>query len=108
MATLDECRQALHHLAAQLAAKSAGTDLDRTLTWFVNDLNAGFHGRLTGGRLIDVADGDDPTAKIKVTSSSDDMVAMLHGRLHVGKAMMSNRVQIHASVFDLLKLKRML
>jgi hypothetical protein len=106
VATVDECRQALHNLAAQLEAKGARTDLDRTIAWFVTDLGLGFHGRLTGGRLVDIADGDDDKAKIKVTSSSDDMVAMLSGRLPIGKAMMANRVQIHASVFDMLKLRK--
>jgi hypothetical protein len=108
VATVDECRDSLHRLAARLEAKGASTDLDRTLACWVSDLGVGFRGRLTGGRLVDIADGEDPKAKIKMTSSSDDLVAMLDGRLNVAKAMMSNRVQIHASVFDLLKLKKML
>jgi hypothetical protein len=108
VATVDECRQALHNLAAQLEAKGASTDLDRSLTCRVPDLDAAFHGRLTGGRLIDIADGDDPKAKIKLTASSDDLVAMLNGRLDVAKAVASRRVSISASPFDLLKLRKLL
>ena len=32
-----------------------------------------FHGRLAGGRLVDIADGDDPKAKIALSTSSDDL-----------------------------------
>jgi putative sterol carrier protein len=108
VATVDECRQALHNLAAQLEAKGASTDLDRSLACRVTDLDAAFHARLTGGRLIDIADGDDPKAKIKLTASSDDLVAMLNGHLDVAKAVASRRVSISASPFDLLKLRKLL
>jgi predicted lipid carrier protein YhbT len=108
VATVDECREALHRLAAHLEAKGANTDLDRSLACRVTDLDAAFHGRLTGGRLVDIADGDDPNAKIKLTASSDDLVALLGGRLDVTKAVASRRVSISANPFDLLKLRKML
>src|SRR5689334_15535961 len=73
MATVDECRTALHGLAAKLeehAETQGKLDFERTLACRVPDLGAAFHGRLSGGRLLDIADGDDPTAKIALTAQS--------------------------------------
>jgi predicted lipid carrier protein YhbT len=111
MASVDECRQALHDLAARLDA-SASTqgrlDLERTLACRVTDLGTAFHGRLTGGRLVDIADGDDPKAKIALTAGSDDLIALVSGRLDVTKAVAARRVSISANPFDLLKLRKLL
>lgn len=108
MATVEECRQALQRLAAHLESKAANVDLDRSLACRVTDLGTAFHGRLTGGRLVGIADGDDPSAKIKLTAASDDLVAMLDGRLDVGSALATRRVSISANPFDLLKLRKLL
>lgn len=108
MATVDECRQALHKLAAHLDAKAANINLDRPLACRLTDLEAAFHGRITGGRLVDIADGDDPNAKISLKASSDDLVALLEGRLDVGQALASRRVAISANPIDLLKLRKLL
>ena len=111
MATVDECRQALHDLAARLDA-DAGTrgklDLDRSLACRVTDLGAAFHARLAGGRLLDIADGDDPKAKIALIAGSDDLVALTQGRLDVTRAVASRQVVIKANPFDLLKLRKLL
>jgi hypothetical protein len=108
MATVEECRAALEGLAARLSTDAARTDLDRTLACRVTDLEVAFHGRLTGGRIVDLTDGDDPTAKLKLTASSDDLVALLAGQLNIASAWASGRVKIDASVLDLMKLRRML
>ena len=55
MASVDECRQALHDLAARLdtnAQTRGRLDFDRTLACRVTDLNVAFHGRLSDGRLL--------------------------------------------------------
>ena len=111
MASVDECRQALHDLAARLAANAetrGKLDFDRSLACRVTDLATAFHGRLTGGLLVDIADGDDPKAKIALTSSSDDLVALVRGQLDVTKAIAARRVSISANPFDLLKLRKLL
>src|SRR5437762_13891497 len=112
MATVEECRAALHRLAARLDAHvaEAGStvDLDRTLACTVRDLDAHFHGRLTGGRLIDLADGDDPRAKIRLTATGDDLLALVDGELDITKAWTSGRISINANPFDLLKLRKLL
>jgi putative sterol carrier protein len=111
MAGVDETRQALHDLAARLDA-SADTrgklDFDRSLACRISDLGTAFNARLTGGRLVDIADGDNPKAKIALTSSSDDLIALVCGDLDVTKAIASRRVSISANPFDLLKLRKLL
>ncbi|BBH63422.1 hypothetical protein ACTI_01070 [Actinoplanes sp. OR16] len=111
MATVEECRQALHDLAAKLAANAEAQghlDLDRTLACRVTDLGTAFHGRITGGRLIDIAEGDDPKAKIALIAASDDLIALIHGKLDVTRAIASRQVTVKANPFDLLKLRKLL
>jgi putative sterol carrier protein len=111
MASVDDCRQALQDLAARLDA-NAGTrgklDLERTLACRVTDLETAFHARLTGGRLVDIADGDDPKAKIALIAASDDLIALVGGKLDVTKAVASRQISIKANPFDLLKLRKLL
>ena len=111
MASVDECRQALHDLAVRLDANAetrGKLDLERTLACRITDLGAAFHGRLTGGRLVDLTDGDDAKAKISLTANSDDLIALVRGELDVTKAVATRRVSISASPFDLLKLRKLL
>lgn len=111
MATLDQCRTALNQLATKLAtnAEAGGRlDFDRTLACQVPDLAAAFHGRLENGKIIDLTDGDDPTAKIKLIINSDDLLDLVAGNLDAGKAFASGRLKIKASVMDLLKLRKLL
>src|SRR5262245_33419866 len=105
MATVDECRQALLDLAALLdrnAEAKGKLDFDRTLACRVPDLQAAFHARLTGGRLIDIADGDDPRAKIVLTADGDNLIALLGGKLDVTRAIASRQISVKANPFDLL------
>jgi putative sterol carrier protein len=111
MATLEQCRAAINQLADRLAssADSGGLkDFDRTLACRISDLDAAFNGRLAGGKVHDLADGDNPKAKIKLTIGSDDLLALVAGNLDAKRAFASGRLKINASVFDLLKLQRML
>jgi hypothetical protein len=112
MATVDECREALRKLAERMdenAARSAGKiNLDRPLACTIKDLNVAFHGRLLDGRLIDLTDGDDPKAKIRLTATGDDLVALVNGELDLAKAWSSGRVSISANPFDLLKLRKLI
>ena len=111
MASVDECRQALHDLAARLDANAetrGRLDLDRTLACRVPDLDTAFHARLTGGRLVDIAEGDDPKAKIALTANSDELIALVTGKLDVTRAITARQVSIKANPFDLLKLRKLL
>ncbi|MEU8664723.1 sterol-binding protein [Actinoplanes philippinensis] len=107
MATLDECRRALHDLAARLEtnAEARGKlDLDRTLACRLTDLGAAFHGRITGGRLVDITDGDNPKAKIALVTTSDELLDLVAGKLELSRMVTA----IRANPFDLLKLRKLL
>lgn len=111
MATVEECRQALADLSARMAdnvARAGRVDIDRPLACTIKDLGVSFHGRLAGGELVDLTDGDDPAAKIRLTCSSDDLLALVAGQLDLAKAWGSGRVSISANPFDLLKLRKLM
>jgi putative sterol carrier protein len=112
VATVEECRVALEKLGEQMAAKAAaGTskiDFDRSLSCRITDLGVGFHGRLVDGRIEDVAEGEDPKAKLKLTAGSDDLVALVNGNLNVASAWASGRIKIDAGLMDLMKLRKLL
>jgi len=108
---VDECRQALQELAARLAANAdlqKKINFDRTLACRITDLGTAFHGRISGGRLVDIADGDDPRAKLALTTTSDDLIALVRGELDVMHALAARRISIKANPLDLLKLRSLL
>lgn len=112
MASVDECRQALRDLTTRLNGNAEAVrehvGLDRTLACRITDLDAAFHGRLTDGQLIDLADGDDPKAKITLSTTSEDLLALVRGELDITRAVASRRVSIKANPFDLIKLRKLL
>jgi hypothetical protein len=108
VATLDECRTALEQLSTKFAASGNKVDLDRSLGCTLTDLGTGFHGRLKDSRIQDIADGDDPNAKIRLIIGSDDLVSLANGSLDGGKAFRDGRLKVKAGVFDLLKLQKLL
>jgi hypothetical protein len=112
MATVEECRAALEKLAARMEAHAdqvnGKVDLNRPLACTIKDLGTSFHGRIIGGRLVGLSDGDDPKAKIRLTTSSDDLVALVAGELDFAKAWASGRLSVSANPFDLLKLRKLL
>ena len=112
MASVQECRDALQRLADRLAANadeaSEKLNFDRTLACRISDLDTAFHGRLTEGRIVDLADGDDPDAKIRLTTSSDDLIALVDDRLNIASGWASGRVKIDASMMDLMRLRKLM
>ena len=111
MATVDQCRQALGDIATKLSSDpeaAARVNLDRSLACHIRDLNVSFHGRLHDGTLDDLTDGDDPKAQIRLAIGSDDLVALVAGRLNFAAAWASGRASVKASFTDLLKLRKLL
>ena len=112
MATLDECHEALQRLASRL--RSADDDarkrpaFDRTLSCHVPDLATTFSGQLQDGHISSITTASAPRAQIRLTASSDDLVAMTDGRLSFGQAWLGGKVKVEAGVRDLLRLKAML
>ncbi|MEV6929898.1 SCP2 sterol-binding domain-containing protein [Dactylosporangium sp. NPDC051485] len=112
MATVEDCRAALQKMAERLAANAAEAreklDFERSLAFRITDLDVAFHGQLKDGQITGLTDGDDPRAKIKLTTSSDDLVELVNGRLNVMSAWTSGRIKIDAGMLDLLKLRKLL
>jgi SCP-2 sterol transfer family protein len=112
MATVEECERALHELAGKLASNPGsgvrGKLEDRSLTCEIRDLKVIYGGRLHEGKLDDIRQVDDPKAQIRLSLTSDDLLAVTSGQLNLGKAWATGRVRINASVFDLIKLRSML
>jgi hypothetical protein len=112
MATLEQCRAALERLSDRLG----GVDdedrkqvaFDRTLSCRVPDLDTTFHGRLEGGHIVDITTGEAARAQIRLTATSDDLVALTDGHLDFGRAWLGGRVKVEAGVRDLLRLRSML
>jgi alkyl sulfatase BDS1-like metallo-beta-lactamase superfamily hydrolase len=109
MATVDDCERAMHALADRLAGvdpeKRSRTDFDRSLSCTLPDIEAIFAGRLKDGLLTDIRRVDTSDAQIKLTMSSDDLVQLVDGRLHLASAWASGRIKIGAGMVDLLKLR---
>lgn len=111
MATVEQCREALLGFAARLAADpqaAARVDLDRSLACHIKDLDVYFHGRLRGGTIIHLTDGDDPKAQIRLTVAGDDLLALVAGQLNFASAWASGRISVKAGFTDLLKLRKLL
>jgi putative sterol carrier protein len=112
VATVEECRAALGRLTDNLARNAEEVrdkaNLDRTMACRVTDLKIAFRGRFVGGKLVDVAEGDDPDAQVALSAASDDLIALVDGKLDFLTAMLTGRVSIRANPMDLLKLRSLL
>ena len=112
MATVEQCAEALQALADKLAAVDAETRgkyvVERTLSCTIRDLGVVFAGQLDGKGLTDVQMVNDPSAQVRLATSSDDLLALADGRLGVPAAWATGRLKIEASVLDLLKLRSLL
>jgi hypothetical protein len=115
MANPEECRAALEQLSRNLAkadgnVRSAAA-LDRSLSCRLTDLDLTFTGVLREGRIQEVAQyPGPPTAKadIRLTMTSDDLVALVGGRLNFAAAWAAGRVKLEAGLRDLLRLRTLL
>jgi hypothetical protein len=112
MASVAECERALHELAGKLASGS-GTDTrkkiaNRSLSCELRDLSTIFAGQLRDGGLHDIRQVDEAKAQIRLSMTSDDLIALVRGELHLGSAWASGRLKVQASVFDLLTLRSVL
>jgi len=109
---MDESMTALKGILGDIAAHEAAAGLDRSLSCRLTDLNQVVLGRLSAGSVRDVRavpDGPDvPKADIRLTMTSDDLVAMTNGDLHFGKAWATGRVKLEAGLRDLLRLRKIL
>ncbi|HLV74569.1 MAG TPA: SCP2 sterol-binding domain-containing protein [Vulgatibacteraceae bacterium] len=113
MANEEDCRAALGRVAARLeevdADRFAEHVVERTISCVIPDLGLAFRTRLHAGGLDPFEPDDDPkAAQVRLTVDSDDLVAMAYDELNPAKAWAAGRVKIEASIFDLLRLRRLL
>jgi len=112
VATMDECLKALKGILGDIAAHPAAAGLDRSLSCRLTDLQEVVLGRLNSGSVRDlsvVPEGPDvPKADIRLTMTSDDLVALTDGKLHFGQAWATGRVKLEAGLRDLLRLRKIL
>src|SRR3954453_14949924 len=109
VATMDQCMTALQGILGELAAKPAAAGLDRSMSCRLTDLGQVIVGRLSSGSVKDVhALPDDPSvpkADIRLTMTSDDLVALTEGRLSFAPAWASGRIKFEAGLRDILRLR---
>jgi predicted lipid carrier protein YhbT len=114
MATAEECRQALESLTGRLAdldpADRAANLVDRVISCTVDDLGVTFVTHLghDGAGPVTVANGSDGPAQVRFTAKSDDLVALAEDPGSIGRAWLSGRLKVDASIFDLLRLRKLL
>jgi Alkyl sulfatase C-terminal len=109
MATIDECTTALQGVLGPIASSKAAEGLDRSLSCRLTDLDQVLLGRLTAGAVRElhaVPDGPSvPKADIRLTMTSDDLLALTSGELSFGKAWSSGRLRLEAGIRDILRLR---
>lgn len=114
MATAEECRAALESLTGRIAemdAKDREAHLaDRTLSCRVTDLGVTFAttlGRHGSDGVRIVANGS-PPAQVRFTADSNTVVAIARDPGSFMRAWLSGQLKVQGSVFDLLRLRKLL
>ena len=98
----------MHELAARLQAKDAAdrrSGFDRRLSCTIRDLGAVFNGHLHDGLLDDITQVDKADGQVKLELTSDDLLALVDGKLNLASAWAGGRVKVHAGVRDLMRLR---
>jgi predicted lipid carrier protein YhbT len=113
VASVEDCRRALDELGRTLAAVDAQVRArhvpDRRVACRVTDLDVTYVGQLDETGIHDVTEADgDVEADVRVTLDSDELVALAEGSDDFLHAWLRGRVQVSASVRDLLRLRSLL
>jgi hypothetical protein len=113
MASAEECRTALQKLAGRLSELSpAERDQyfgNRRISVTATDLAVTYVTVLgTGDDPVRELGPGEPPADIRMTASSDQVIALAEQPMNIARAWMSGKVKIEASVKDLFRLRRLL
>lgn len=112
MASAQECETAVQSLAVRLQELDPGLRrkyvVERTVSCRVADLGVTYSGRLCDDGLCDVTTDDDGRAQVRLTVDSDDLLALVDGRLQVPTAFAVGRLRVQANPLDLLRLRTLL
>jgi hypothetical protein len=82
--------------------------VDRTVSCYVSDLDVVWSARLCEQGLCDVTVEDADRAQVRLTVTSEDLLALAEGRLAVPVAWATGRLRVQASPMDLLRLRAFL
>jgi predicted lipid carrier protein YhbT len=114
MATANETRMALESLIGRISEMDARVReaklIDRTLSLHVPDLGMTYLTRLGrhGADPIKEIDGGAPSAQIRFTAKSDDVLAIAKDPGSFARTWLSGRLKVEGNFFDLLHLRRLL
>jgi predicted lipid carrier protein YhbT len=111
LADVEQCRTAVETLVATLD----GVDPDlrakhvpkRSVACRISDLDVTFVGRIDEHGVHDVEESEDaePAVDVRISMSSDQLVALAEGTDDFLHAWLRGRVQVSASMRDLLRLR---
>lgn len=114
VATAEECRQALEDLSCRISEMDPSDRqahlVDRAISCHVRDLGVTFVTQLGphGATPVRQSNGSDGIAQVRFTTSSDDLIALAANPASFPSAWFSGRLKVEASIFDLLRLRRLL
>ena len=115
MASVQDCEKALTSLVERIAAVDpelrARYVVTRTLACRVSDIDVTFLATLNdeGIEELRCTDGKDTHgAQVRLTATSDDLLALVEGDLSPPMAWATGRLRVQASPLDLLKLRALL
>lgn len=77
----------------------------RTVEAVFHDIDRIYHASWRRGEVSELREGPADDADIRVSLTSDDLMAMAGGELRFRKAYATDRVRIEASMTDLLRLR---
>lgn len=114
MATAEQCREALQTLTGRLGEMNpqarASYFSNRSISCHVTDLGVTFITRIAdaGAEPVREMAPDEPPADIRLAAKSDDVLSLAATPANIARMWMAGRVKIHASMRDLLALRRLL
>jgi len=110
VATAAEVKRAIRSLGKKLADADPDPGLvpERTILCVLPDLDKSYWAHLKDGRLDGLREAEPgERADARITARSDDLIALIDGRMGVATAFLTGKVRIDAPVSDLLLLRRM-
>jgi predicted lipid carrier protein YhbT len=113
VATLQAVEQAVHSLLERLAEVDPDVRrkyaVERTVACRVRDLDIVFLASFDDeGSIRDLRTAERGDGQVKLSATSDDLIALIEGRLSVPTAWATGKLRIDASMLDLLKLRSLL
>lgn len=81
---------------------------ERVVICAVPDLDTAWRSTLKGGRfrslhVVEMSEAGD----VRITARSDDLIALIEGRLNVGFAFLTGKVKVQAPASDLMMIRRL-